>query len=156
MNQYFSTEFSQENTAAEGLLTLSITGNQSAASITKMIDGTNINHLHFGMHGSFKPVSHIDWDNWETTIVSFLKLGFMCSLDIHESEVSNFNECGLNEYDNFIPIIHVNVPYVRLWNYNTVVKITDKFHGITNPGVWNHSLHDLMDRSKFTPRIKIK
>jgi hypothetical protein len=66
-------------------------------------------------------------------------------------EVEEFNEGGLNEYDNFIPQIRVPIPYIRLWNYNTMIKIDDKDFKATNPGVWSHSLHKLMDRDNFTP-----
>ena len=56
----------------------------------------------------------------------------------------------LNEYDNIIPQIRVPLPYIKNWNYNTMVKIDDKGFDASNPGVWCHSLHDLMDREKFT------
>ena len=36
-------------------------------------------------------------------------------------------------------------------NYNTMLKIDDTDFDSTNPGVWTHSLHKLMDRRKFTP-----
>jgi hypothetical protein len=39
---------------------------------------------------------------------------------------------------------------IGLFNYNTTVKIDDTTWGDTNPGVWTHSLHSLMDRSNFT------
>jgi hypothetical protein len=156
INQPFSICLSRDKTPAEGLLTLFITGLQSAESITDAVCNTNVSHLHFGKSHSFNPKSRIDWHSWENTIIGFLKLGYMCSLDIHHTEIAEFNEGGLNEYDNFIPIIHVELPYIRLWNYNTVVKITDSFAGTSNPGVWSHSLHDLKDRNNFTPSIKIK
>jgi hypothetical protein len=31
-----------------------------------------------------------------------------------------------------------------------MLKIDDKYFNATNPGVWTHSLHTLMDRNKFT------
>ena len=31
-----------------------------------------------------------------------------------------------------------------------MVKIDDKGFAETNPGVWSHRLHDLMDANKFT------
>ena len=40
------------------------------------------------------------------------------------------------------------VPYAKQWNYNTMIKIDDKDFKATNPGVWCHSLHDLMDTVK--------
>jgi hypothetical protein len=80
----------------------------------------------------------------------FLEKGYLCSLDIPLSAVEEFHDGGLNEHANFIPQIRVPIPYVKLWNYNTMLKIDDKDFKATNPGVWSHSLHTLMDRSKFT------
>ena len=31
-----------------------------------------------------------------------------------------------------------------------MLKIDDKGFDKSNPGIWTHSLHDLMDRKKFT------
>ena len=59
-------------------------------------------------------------------------------------------EGGYVEFNNFIPQIRVVIPYVKQWNYNTSIKIDDKGYNQTNPGVWSHTLHDLMDHSKFT------
>jgi hypothetical protein len=80
----------------------------------------------------------------------FLEKGYLCSLDIPLSAVEEFHDGGLNEHANFIPQIRVPIPYIKLWNYNTMLKIDDKDFKATNPGVWSHSLHTLMDRSKFT------
>jgi hypothetical protein len=66
------------------------------------------------------------------------------------NQVEDFNDSGLNENDNFIPQIRVPIPYIRLWNYNTMLKIDDRDFKSTNPGVWSHSLHTLMDRKNFT------
>jgi hypothetical protein len=79
-----------------------------------------------------------------------LEKGYLCSLDIPITIAEEFLENGLNESNNFIPQIRVPLPYIKLWNYNTVIKIDDKDFKATNPGVWSHSLHTLMDRSKFT------
>jgi hypothetical protein len=84
-------------------------------------------------------------------ITYFLEQGYWCSLDIPLNQVEEFNDGGLNDFDMFIPQIRVSIPYVKLWNYNTMIKIDDKDFKATNPGVWCHSLHDLKDRSKFTP-----
>jgi hypothetical protein len=89
-------------------------------------------------------------------IMLFLKSDYLCSLDIPLNQVEEFNDGGLNEWDNFIPQIRVPIPYIRLWNYNTMLKIDDKDFKATNPGVWSHSLHTLMDRSKFTDWAQYK
>jgi hypothetical protein len=88
-------------------------------------------------------------------IKNFLKEDILCSLDIPSTiDLEWVLELGLTEYENFIPQIRVVVPYVKQWNYNTMVKIDDKDFKASNPGVWCHSLHDLMDRKKFTDWTK--
>jgi hypothetical protein len=83
-------------------------------------------------------------------IGAFLSKGYLCSLDIPITAVADFNETGLCEFRNFIPQIRVSIPYTKLWNYNTMLKIDDVDFDATNPGVWTHSLHSLMRRDTFT------
>ena len=138
-----------EHTPAYGMKTLFVTGIQSKVSITPAL-GSDIRHIFFGANHSFNPQDALEWQRWEDMIEHYLKMGFLCSLDIPMSAVEEFHEGGLCEYNNFIPQIRVPIPYIRLWNYNTMIKIDDKDFKATNPGVWTHSLHDLQDRSKFT------
>ena len=60
----------------------------------------------------------------------------------------------MTEYDTFIPMISVKMPYMGQLGYNAVVKLDDKDFKATNPGVWCHSLHDLQDRKVFTDWTK--
>ena len=71
-----------------------------------------------------------------------------------DGNIFEFLESGLIEYDNFIPQLRVPVPYIRQWNYNTMLKIDDKDFKASNPGVWCHRLHDLQDIEKFTDWTK--
>jgi hypothetical protein len=48
-------------------------------------------------------------------------------------------------------MISVKLPYIKQFNYNATLKLDDIDFDSTNPGVWTHSLHKLMDRRKFTP-----
>ena len=147
-----------EHTPAFGMRTLFVTGIQPILEIQDQLDNFNsfensakhISHIFFGANHSFNPSSPEEWDAWEEMITIFLNRNYLCSLDIPLSKVEEFNEGGLNEHDNFIPQIRVPIPYIKLWNYNTMIKIDDKDFKATNPGVWSHSLHTLMDRSKFT------
>lgn len=140
-----------EHTPAYGLKTLFVTGVQSIKDIEQAAYGQGVEHYFFGANHSFNPHSYEDWKAWEAMIQHFLDKGRLCSLDIPLSAVEEFNDGGLNEYNNFIPQIRVPIPYTKLWNYNTMLKIDDKDFKATNPGVWSHSLHKLMDRSVFTP-----
>ena len=75
----------------------------------------------------------------------------LCSLDIPSTiNLEWFLDGGLVESDYFIPQLRVVVPYIKQWGYNAMIKIDDKDFKASNPGVWCHSLHDLMDREKFT------
>ena len=143
-----------EHTPAFGMHTLFVTGVQPVEHIALNLQ--DCQHIFFGANHSFNPQDRLDWQRWESMIEHYLQLGYLCSLDIPLSAVEEFNDGPLNEYDNFIPQIRVPIPYIKLWNYNTMIKIDDKDFKATNPGVWSHSLHDLKDRSKFTSWDKYK
>jgi hypothetical protein len=141
-----------EHTPAFGMRTLFVTGLQSVDEIYSIVIDNECQHIFFGANHSFNPEvdDYKEWKLWEEMIEYFLDMDYLCSLDIPLSAVEQFNDGGLNDYNNFIPQIRVPIPYIKLWNYNTMLKIDDKDFKATNPGVWTHSLHDLKDRSKFT------
>lgn len=146
-----------EHTPAFGLKTLFVTDVQSTYGIVAAIqsgvntdDSKPINHIFFGANHSFNPTSADEWCEWEKMIRFFLDKDYVCSLDIPLAAVEHFNDCSLNEYNNFIPQIRIPIPYIKQWNYNAMLKIDDQTFNASNPGVWTHSLHDLQDRSKFT------
>ena len=142
-----------EHTPAFGMRTLFVTGLQSVDEITSIMLDTDCTHIFFGANHSFNPAfdDYQEWKRWEEMIEYFLEQDYLCSLDIPLSAVEQFNDGPLNDYNNFIPQIRVPIPYIKLWNYNTMIKIDDKDFKATNPGVWTHSLHDLKDRNRFTP-----
>jgi len=154
-NAVFFTGVEVEHTPAFGMHTLFVTGIQPAEQITARLEKVG-QHIFFGANHSFNPQTPDEWKAWENMITHYLDMGYLCSLDIPLSAVEEFNDGPLNDYDNFIPQIRVPIPYIKLWNYNTMLKIDDKDFKATNPGVWSHSLHDLKDRSKFTPWDKYK
>lgn len=148
----FFTGVEVEKTPAFGMKTLFVTDIQPVAEIKTYFHSHNCEHIFFGANHSFTPTlqDYDSWKEWEDMIYPFLKEDYLCSLDIDIKYAEEFNESGFCEYDNFIPQLRVPVPYVKLWNYNTMIKIDDRDFKSTNPGVWCHSLHDLMDREKFT------
>ena len=154
INFFVGTEV--EHTPAFGMRTLFVTGVQSSADIQARALAHKCQHIFFGANHSFNPTDYKEHKAWEDMIMLFLKSNYLCSLDIPLNQVEEFNDGGLNEWDNFIPQIRVPIPYIKLWNYNTMLKIDDKDFKATNPGVWSHSLHTLMDRSKFTDWAQYK
>ena len=150
----FFTGVEVEKTPALGMKTLFVTDIQSVGKIEHFYDKEQCEHIFFGANHSFDPAfekhSADYYEEWEKMIEPFLKDEYHCSLDIPLNAAEEFLEGPLVEYDRFIPQIRVPIPHIKLWNYNTMLKIDDKGFEATNPGVWCHSLHDLMDRSKFT------
>jgi hypothetical protein len=146
-----------ERTPAHGEMTLFVVGLQSAEDIDSSLRDVNlqnipqpIQHIFFGANHSYNPATVEETIQWEQMIATYLDRGFLCSLDIPMSQVADFHEGGLCEHRNFIPQIRVSIPYIGLWNYNTMLKIDDQDFAATNPGVWCHSLHDLQSRAAFT------
>ena len=146
-----------ERTPAYGQKTLFVVGLQSQEAIDAALQDANletipspIRHIFFGANHSYDPRTVDEIDQWEKLIDLYLRRGFLCSLDIPMSQVEMFHEGGLCEHRNFIPQIRVSIPYIGLWNYNTMLKIDDRDFAATNPGVWCHSLHDLQSRNAFT------
>ena len=150
VNFFFGKEV--EKTPAFGKQTLFVVGIQPVDEIAYHFSRhpSGVEHIFFGANHSFCPQTPTEWDRWSAMIVHFLKLGYVCSLDIPVTHVEDFNDTSLCEHRNFIPQIRVSIPYVKLWNYNTMIKIDDNDFDSTNPGVWTHSLHSLMSRRTFT------
>ena len=145
-----------EHNAAFGKKTLFIVGLQNTPIIERHVIDNECEHVFFGANHSFSPdLNHAaslweEFEPWEKMIRSILEKDYLCSLDIPISAAEESLEMGLQEYSNFIPQIRVPIPYVEGWNYNTVVKIDDKGFDQSNPGVWCHRLHDLMDIDRFS------
>jgi hypothetical protein len=148
VNFFVGTEV--ERTPAFGKKTLFVVGVQPTVEILSRFLGNNCEHIFFGANHSFHPANRLAWQRWESMIEPFLGDGYLCSLDIPITHVEEFNDGPLCDYRNFVPQIRVSLPYTKLWNYNTMLKIDDKDFDATNPGVWCHSLQSLMSRETFT------
>jgi len=151
-NVRFFTGTEVEHTPAFGKKTLFVVGLQSVTDVQDHL--ADCQHIYFGANMSFpfsiRTNDAVFWTPWEQMIQHFLDQGYQCTLDIDVSQVEGLLESGLCEHNNFIPMISVKIPYIRLLGYNATVKIDDKDFAATNPGVWCHSLHNLQKRSVFT------
>lgn len=142
-----------EHSPAYGKKTLFIVGLQEPISIIAQAQRNNCEHIYFGANQSFPNPDVNDaevWRPWEEMIVTCLRTGAWCTLDLDVSASVGLHEGPLCEYDRFIPMLSVKIPYIKLFNYNTTIKIDDTDFEATNPGVWCHSLHDLKNRAVFT------
>ena len=146
---FYGTEV--EHTPALGKKTLFVVGVQTTDDIAAHIQGCE--HIYFGANQSFPNLAINDadaWWAWEDMITTFLKKDYLCTLDIDVGCVEGLLESGLCDRHNFIPMISVKLPYIKLLGYNAVLKIDDKDFAATNPGVWCHSIHELQNRDHFT------
>ena len=144
-----------EHTAMYGQKTLFVVGVQPWEEIKKRADAHDIKHLYFGTSQSFTPGLNLpedagDWEAWEAMIIPLLKQGYWCTLDFGVEYAAGVLECGFDEYNTFISMISVKLPYIRQFNYNATLKIDDTTWGASNTGVWCHSLHELQNRSVYT------
>jgi hypothetical protein len=149
-NAAFFTGTEVEHTPAFGKKTLFVVGVQTSDDIAAHIQGCE--HIYFGANQSL-PNYDTDargWLDWENMIQPFLKTGYLCTLDIDVKCVEGLLETGLTEHHNFIPMISVKLPYIKLLGYNATLKLDDQDFAATNPGVWCHSIHDLQNRDHFT------
>lgn len=148
-----------EHSPAHGLRTLFVVGQPNVTSIEQALsnstsDGNQpVEHVYFGANMSCTLANNDPdgWKIWEDAINHFMDQGYLCTLDIGTHQLPGLLDGGLCENSRFIPMISVKLPYTRLLNYNTTVKIDDIGFDRTNPGVWCWGLHDLLDRDRFTP-----
>lgn len=154
-NAAFFRGLEAEHTPAYGMETIFVVGvqpfNEIIGWVEKYSTGDKpIRHVCFGANKSFDAQTRDDWINWVSMINSLLSEDLWVTLDLDISHSETLLRYDLCKHRRFIPILSVTLPSVEQFNYNTIVKIADDGFDSTNPGVWCHSLHDLMDKNCFT------
>jgi len=152
-NVVYFTGYEVEHTICYGKFTLFVVGTPPVEEILIKAKETGVDHIYFGTSQSFPNIGVNDaeeWTKWETVIKACLNEGYWCTLDLDIAQVEGLHESCLCEYQRFVPMISVKLPYIQSFNYNTTIKLDDKTWGATNTGVWTHQLHDLMSKDKYT------
>jgi hypothetical protein len=145
-----------EHTPTHGMHTLFVVGVPDIIEIESKLEQTSsrINAIYFGANQSFNLDNNKSlydaWDEWEKPIKHFLEKDYWCTLDLDISKIEALLDGGLTENRRFIPMISAKLPYIELLGYNAVLKLDDIDFDKSNPGVWCHKVHDLMDRKVFT------
>jgi hypothetical protein len=147
-----------EHTPAYGKRTLFVVGIKTAESIKAIANEAKCKHIYCGANMSFNVTENTQeqWGPWEEMIHPLLEQGFLVTLDVDVSQVEGLLETILIENNCFIPMISVKLPHIQLLGYNACIKLDDKDFNASNPGVWVHSVHNLMDKDCFTPWDKYK
>jgi hypothetical protein len=150
---YF-TGYEVEHTVCYSMKTLFVVGTPPVEEILQQANrDVDIKHIYFGTSQSFPDIGVNDaeeWREWETVIQKCLDEGYWCTLDLDVAQAEGLAEGGLLENNRFVPMISVKIPYIKLFNYNTTIKIDDTTWGHSNPGVWTHQLQSLMSKDKYT------
>ena len=141
-----------EHTICFGMKTLFVVGTPPLEEIQELAIKNECRHIYFGTSQSFNPtaISHEQYKPWDDVIIPFLKQGFWVTLDFDVQHIEGVLESSYNEYDKFVPMISVKLPYINQLNYNATIKLDDRTWGATNPGVWTHQLHTLMNIKNYT------
>jgi hypothetical protein len=153
-NVVYFTGYEVEHTICHGMFTLFVVGTPTLNEILHQAQNNEeeIKHIYFGTSQSFNPksISKEEYQAWDNVILGCLKKGYWVSLDFGVEHIEGVIESGYNEYFKFIPMISIKLPYINQLNYNATLKIDDTTWGKTNPGVWTHHLHSLLNKDKFT------
>lgn len=155
----FFTGTEVEHTPAYNMKTLFVVGLQNPAVINNAAKNHVCEHIYLGANQSFDPVRAMTQKDlnlydviepWDKLASALLELGYLVTLDFDVRFVENVLEMTCNSHNNFIPQISVKIPHAIQFNYNTTIKIDDTGFNASNPGVWCHSLHSLLDNKVYT------
>lgn len=141
-----------EHTPAYGKKTLFVVGIKNVDEVVYNAEHQGCKHIYLGANMSFDVTDNTveQWQPWEQMAFPLLKEGYWVTLDVDVPQIEGLLESGLTEYNRFIPMISVKLPYIEQLGYNACIKIDDKDFDSTNPGVWVHKVHDLKTRETFT------
>ena len=134
-----------EHTPQYGKKTLFVVGIQNYSDIVHSAAMRGCKHIYLGANMSWSKD-----ESWDEMVFPLLKDGYWVTLDFPVQDIEWVLECGYTEYNRFIPMISVKMPYIDLLGYNACLKIDDKDFDASNPGVWVHRIHDLKNKSVYT------
>ena len=134
-----------EHTPQYGKKTLFVVGIQNVEDIVATAEEQGCKHIYLGANMSWNKD-----ESWDAMVFPLLKDGYWVTLDFPVQDIEWVLESGYTEYNRFIPMISVKMPYIDLLGYNACLKVDDKDFDATNPGVWVHKVHDLKTRDSFT------
>ena len=146
---YF-TGYEVEHTVAHGMYTLFVVGTPPLSEILQEAAKHKVQQIYFGTSQSFHPTNPYEWAQWDDMIKPLLVKNYWVTLDFGVEYAPEIHEESWNEYNTFIPMISVKLPYIKQYNYHATLKIDDNTWGDTNPGVWCHPLNELLKRRVYT------
>jgi len=144
-----------EHSPAYGQRTLFVVGRQNPKEVLARAINNDCPHIYLGANQSFSIDTEEEKQEWyyifDTLIID---TNIWVTLDFDIKHIEFIIDSGMTEYDTFIPMISAKVPFIQQLGYNATLKIDDIGFKESNPGVWTHRIHDLMDRKVFTDWTK--
>lgn len=144
-----------EHSPAYGQRTLFVVGRQNPKEVLARAINNNCPHIYLGANQSFSIDTEEEKQEWyyifDTLIID---TNIWVTLDFDIKYIDFIVDSGMTEYDTFIPMISAKIPFIQQLGYNATLKIDDMGFKESNPGVWTHRIHDLMDRKVFTDWTK--
>lgn len=137
-----------EHSPLLGRSTLFVVGPKPSQEILALAESSKVEQIYLGANQSFDGQQLDAWIDTIDGVVKNATCWVAFDFDVRWAEW--VAECGWCESNRFVPMISVKIPYIGLFNYNTTVKIDDKGFDASNPGVWCHRLHQLMDPKVYT------
>jgi len=134
-----------EHTPQYGEKTLFVVGLRDPDEICDIANEKQCKHIYLGANMSWEKT-----EKWDSMVLPLLKEGYWVTLDFPVQDIEWVLETGYTEYNRFIPMISIKLPYIDLLGYNACIKLDDKDFDASNPGVWVHKVHDLKTRETFT------
>ena len=133
-----------------GMNTLFVVGKQNPKEILQRMLDNGIEHVYLGCGYTFNPETPQDWQAWDYIVHELIKADVWVTLDFNAKYCEQVLESGYDEYNKFVAMISVPMPYVNQFNYNATLKIDDKAFKGPNGRVWCHSIHNLRNRTSYT------
>lgn len=133
-----------EHTACLDMLTLFVVDIQDTNKILELAYDYKCQHVFFGANHSFESYNPGEDHLWIDMIASVLSAGYWATLDFDVRFLPRVQTFPFANFSRFVPLISVKMPYVEFLNKNSVVKIDDIDFDRTTPGVWCHSLNELI------------
>jgi hypothetical protein len=142
-----------EKSPAHGKKTLFVVGLQSVPEIKKIAEENEITHIYLGANMSFDGSNA---STWCAVAKELLDSNFWVTLDYKLAYYEVVIRCELGNYDRYIDMISIPLPFIKELSYNACIKLDDTTFRYSNPGVWVHHIHSLKTRETFTDWSKYK
>lgn len=138
------------HTIAKDKKTLFVEGLEDRDKLTNLMVDYGLDHIHLGFNNSFETT--FDWDElekWDIIIEDLKKWRYWITLEYDIKYHTHILECSWNEYNKFVGVINIDLPYIEQLNYHSTIVFHNYNKEKTNPGVWDHSVHNLMNNRQF-------